>query len=551
LLKYALSVKGRKIMADSDQDKQADSAFDDDLEKMLQDNTEQLSDDEEVLDDKEAIDQLLDENPGQLAADDIAPESVDDIVDSLLDDVASGQGQEANELTAEELDEFAEDPLEHLTDVSSDDIDQLLQSSDSSEPESIDEFVDEFAEEPGPVENLSELDAELTDDTEVAEASQVVADTSIDADLDIDEFAEEEPSIDVNIEPEPATEPELARPAEAPAESMTEIDEFAESEDDFLMADFDISADESEEPVAQENYASLADEPESTRVMPAEPAAQLVDSAEMQAMSERLEKLENELADYSQSSSNDKAAEQNEVLEKSLNSQKKILRETAEASGKLKILSISSLVIGVLALIIGVVVLVMTMEVPAELEEVQNTIMDIEDGLAVPDPNTQTIQALQTTVGELQAENVKLTTTLTQLEQQIADNKKQSIALLKADLAQQLLEITGQLSALEEKVAKTRVVQQRVTSTRKIARKPKVQEWVVNLVSFKQRWYTDNKVAEFKKKGIPAEVLAVDIGGVEWYRIRVVGFKDKMAAGSYAVKIKKSLNLSSVWVSAK
>jgi cob(I)alamin adenosyltransferase len=538
-------------MADSDQDKQADSAFDDDLEKMLQDNTEQLSDDEEVLDDKEAIDQLLDENPGQLAADDIAPESVDDIVDSLLDDVASGQGQEANELTAEELDEFAEDPLEHLTDVSSDDIDQLLQSSDSSEPESIDEFVDEFAEEPGPVENLSELDAELTDDTEVAEASQVVADTSIDADLDIDEFAEEEPSIDVNIEPEPATEPELARPAEAPAESMTEIDEFAESEDDFLMADFDISADESEEPVAQENYASLADEPESTRVMPAEPAAQLVDSAEMQAMSERLEKLENELADYSQSSSNDKAAEQSEVLEKSLNSQKKILRETAEASGKLKILSISSLVIGVLALIIGIVVLVMTMGVPAELEEVQNTIMDIEDGLAVPDPNTQTIQALQTTVGELQAENVKLTATLTQLEQQIADNKKQSIALLKADLAQQLLEITGQLSALEEKVAKTRVVQQRVTSTRKIARKPKVQEWVVNLVSFKQRWYTDNKVAEFKKKGIPAEVLAVDIGGVEWYRIRVVGFKDKMAAGSYAVKIKKSLNLSSVWVSAK
>ena len=465
------------------------------------------------MDDKEAIDQLLDENPGQLAADDIAPESVDDIVDSLLDDVASGQGQEANELTAEELDEFAEDPLEHLTDVSSDDIDQLLQSSDSSEPESIDEFADEFAEEPGPVENLSEMDAELTDDTEVAEASQVVADTSIDADLDIDEFAEEEPSIDVNIEPEPATEPELARPAEAPAESMAEIDEFAESEDDFLMADFDISADESEELVAQENYASLADEPESTRVMPAEPAAQLVDSAEMQAMSERLEKLENELADYSQSSSNDKAAEQSEVLEKSLNSQKKILRETAEASGKLKILSISSLVIGVLALIIGIVVLVMTMGVPAELEEVQNTIMDIEDGLAVPDPNTQTIQALQTTVGELQAENVKLTATLTQLEQQIADNKKQSIALLKADLAQQLLEITGQLSALEEKVAKTRVVQQRVTSTRKIARKPKVQEWVVNLVSFKQRWYTDNKVAEFKKKGIPAEVLAVDIGG--------------------------------------
>ncbi|NOQ16504.1 MAG: hypothetical protein GQ581_05555 [Methyloprofundus sp.] len=543
-------------MADSDQDKQASSAFDDDLEKMLQDNTEQLNTDEEILDDKDAIDQLLDDNQEQLAADDIAAESVDDIVDSLLDDVASGQNQVANELTAEDLDEFTEDPLEHLTDVSSDDIDQLLQSTESSVPESIDEFADEFSEEP--VEKLTEMDTEVPVDNGAAEAAQVAADASIEAslDLDIDEFSEEEPSIDINVEPEAVTEPEVIEPAQASDESMNEIDEFAESEDDFLMADFDISADEDEEPVEQESSASLVEEvgnePEPTMVMAAEPVAQAVDSAEMQAMSERLEKLENALADYSQSSGSGESAGQYETLEKSLKSQKKVLRETAEASGKLKIFSISGLVVGVLALIIGIVVLVMTMGVPAELEEVQNTIMDIEDGLAVPDPNTQTIQALQTTVVELQAENIRLTTTLGRLEQQIADNKKQSTELLKADMDQQLLVITEQLSALEQKVAQTRVVKKRVASTRRVVRKPKaVREWVVNLVSFKQRWYTDNKIAEFKKKGIPAEVLAIDIGGVEWYRIRVVGFKDKIAAGSYAVKIKKSLNLSSVWVSVK
>ncbi len=532
-------------MADSDQDKQASSAFDDDLEKMLQDNTEQLSTDEEMLDDKDTIDQLLDDSQEQLAAGDIAAESVDDIVDSLLGDVASGHDQVTNELTAEDLDEFAEDPLENLTDVSSDDIDQLLQSTESSTPESIDEFSDEFAEEP--VEKLPEMDTELSVDNEEAEADKVAADALIEASLDlgIDEFSEEEPSIEVSVEPEPVTEPEVIEPVQVADENMTEIDEFSESEDDFLMADFDISADEDEEPVEQANAASLieevVDEPEST----------VVDSAEMQAMSERLEKLENALADYSQSSTNSETADQYETLEKSLKSQKKVLRETAEASGKLKIFSISGLVIGVLALIIGIVVLVMTMGVPAELEEVQNTIMDIEDGLAVPDPNTQTIQALQTTVVELQAENIRLTTTLGQLEQQITDNKKQGTELLKADLDQQLLVITEQLSALEQKVAQTRVVKKRVASTRKVARKPKVREWVVNLVSFKQRWYTDNKIAEFKKKGIPVEVFAIDIAGVDWYRIRVVGFKDKIAAGSYAVKIKKSLNLSSVWVSAK
>lgn len=509
---------------------------------MLQDNTEQLSTDEEILDDKDAIDQLLDDNQEQLIAGGHGAESVDDIVDSLLDDVASGQSQVVNELTAEDLDEFAEDPLDNLTDVSSDDIDQLLQSTESSAPESIDEFADEFAEEP--VEKLPEMDAELPVDNEEAETDQIAADASIEAslDLDIDEFSEEEPSIDINVEPEAVADPEVVEPAQVPDENMTEIDEFAESEDDFLMADFDISADEDEEPVEQGSSAPLAeevvDEPEPTIVMVAEPTAQVVDSAEMQAMSERLEKLENELADYSQSSGSGDAAEQYETLEKSLKSQKKVLRETAEASGKLKIFSISGLVIGVLALIIGIVVLVMTMGVPAELEEVQNTIMDIEDGLAIPDPNTQTIQALQTTVVELQAENIRLTTTLGRLEQQIADNKKQSAELLKADLDQQLLVITEQLSTLEQKVAQTRVVKKRVASTRKVARKPKVREWVVNLVSFKQRWYTDNKIAEFKKKGIPAEVLAIDIGGVEWYRIRVVGFKDKIAAGSYAVKIK-------------
>lgn len=70
-------------------------------------------------------------------------------------------------------------------------------------------------------------------------------------------------------------------------------------------------------------------------------------------------------------------------------------------------------------------------------------------------------------------------------------------------------------------------------------------------MSFKQRWYTDKKVESFSQQGIPTEVIAIDVDGVQWFRIRAVGFSNKAAAKDYAEKAKKVLNLSSVWVSTK
>lgn len=78
----------------------------------------------------------------------------------------------------------------------------------------------------------------------------------------------------------------------------------------------------------------------------------------------------------------------------------------------------------------------------------------------------------------------------------------------------------------------------------------KDKSWVVNLVSFKQEWYAKNKAAEFEKKGITTNILPIDIKGESWYRLRVKGFESRYDAAAYAVKIKKSLNLSSVWVAS-
>ncbi len=72
--------------------------------------------------------------------------------------------------------------------------------------------------------------------------------------------------------------------------------------------------------------------------------------------------------------------------------------------------------------------------------------------------------------------------------------------------------------------------------------------WVVNLVSFKQEWYAKRKSAEFNKKCVPAEVKQVKVKGENWFRLTVKGFKTKYEAAAYAVKVKKTLNLTSVWV---
>jgi len=70
--------------------------------------------------------------------------------------------------------------------------------------------------------------------------------------------------------------------------------------------------------------------------------------------------------------------------------------------------------------------------------------------------------------------------------------------------------------------------------------------WGVNLVAFKQEWFAKSKAAEFARQGVYAEVIPVP-GNM--YRLRVGGFKSKAEANANKDRIKKALNLDSVWVS--
>lgn len=72
--------------------------------------------------------------------------------------------------------------------------------------------------------------------------------------------------------------------------------------------------------------------------------------------------------------------------------------------------------------------------------------------------------------------------------------------------------------------------------------------WSVNLMAIKQQWYAQSKAAEFERKGVPVEVVPVEVNNQTWYRLRVTGFKDRQEANEYSARVKKALNLSSVWV---
>jgi len=110
---------------------------------------------------------------------------------------------------------------------------------------------------------------------------------------------------------------------------------------------------------------------------------------------------------------------------------------------------------------------------------------------------------------------------------------------------------------LERKIETVKKQKRSVITAKKAAAKkgPKaltsVSDWSVNLIAYKQQWYASSKAAQFAQKGVPVEILPVKIDNVTWYRLRVGGFNNREEASLYAGRVKKALNLSSVWVGNK
>jgi len=521
-LQYYEDLFERIKMSDSKDknNKESSEDFADDLDAILNDAESSLDEQKEqndLIDDEDVIDQLL----------------VDDELssDELGDSVSAEKEIEYDEFADE--DEF--------------NVDDLLDSVDA-------EVKDEFSE------------AELTDsiiEDAVSESIQPEVSSEESADeLDIDDLVD--------------------------SQSSDEQKNSAIKDD--LMADFDISADDDEllemdeveddplelvdssgsQSVEQDNAIGNVESAEFRNELDAQSAivAQTTQDvsqvnatinemnaqvsqlwADNEGLKEQLATLTSTIAglNLTTEEKDSSVAEEINALQKE---QRKLRGALKESGSKVPVITYVTLAVAILALLVGGILGAIGYGAKTDAESLTEQIAMLEEeieiisakdtGASVREANFK-INALQT---KDEGFNEQLAGLNKRVQQPDALKVVVDDLVAQNDHAQKAIE--GLLASVETlELQKSAISKKRVKKAKKAIANV---EWAVNLVSFKQEWYAKRKAEEFKKKGIPAKVEEVKIKGKKWFRLRVKGFKSKYEAAAYAVKVKKTLNLSSVWV---
>ena len=432
----------------------------------------------------------------------------------------------------DDLDKMLQETVEQLDDEvgSQEAIDKLLMADDDET--NLDQ-----------VENVDDLVDSLLDESAQEQAADIIDEFAEDP---IDEFGEDP------VEPEAIktenTTSDLVDDLLDKSLAEEPIDEFGETAEEEVS--FDISDNESEaesepEVIKEEPVARPKIERAKTK-KPVEPT-QVINLSEIKAQDEKIALLGNEITELR------KHFDYSDAIEKIIDNEKKAKQEAESAQKILKTLSICALVIAILAIGVGSTVLFFNLQLEDTVVEAQNSLMDIEDEMIAREvnPNDEKIKTVQSRIAELQETLDASAKELDLLKAEISSDRS-NVSSLNTRLKTDVTQLTDQVIVLEsdlKQLKKVKLARKTYKKSKKKATKPR--EWVVNLVSFKQRWYTDKKVESFSQQGIPTEVVSIDINGVHWFRIRAVGFYSKAAARDYAEKAKKVLNLGSVWVSAK
>ncbi|MGZ5056473.1 MAG: SPOR domain-containing protein, partial [Methylobacter sp.] len=140
----------------------------------------------------------------------------------------------------------------------------------------------------------------------------------------------------------------------------------------------------------------------------------------------------------------------------------------------------------------------------------------------------------------------------------VKEKAKQEAAPAKQEVTPTKVEAASESVPAKAKIQPEAVSAKPVTSPKVVVKEEPVKasqqaatagKWGVNLVAFKQEWFAKSKAAEFARLGVFAEVIPVHEGNSTMYRLRVSGFRSKAEAFSNTDRIKKTLNLDSVWVS--
>jgi hypothetical protein len=552
-------------------------AFADDLDAMLNIGD---TDSQQVgsIDDDEAIDRLL---VGDETFERDLNNDVDEFadIDSLLDD----DELDAKSSLANDLDEFG------------DDFDADIGINPGRDQQAID---DEFADivDANSQQDTVDLAAEVFD--EVAELERVGK---------IEDFAEDEP-VAVAVDDE--------------LENMTEIDEFSDDVElvadkaDFLIADFDISADDeyvkpvvgqseeiteaAQQPAAVEAFqreretepsleaeavlAAMIDDqagdeelivvqqsaPEpapavevAQSVQAPVPPVQVIDhSAEIAALNRNIvdiKKHQQQIRhDLTEMAGKGELLACLDNLESVQTEQKKAKRAVDAVAAKKPVAAYVANGIAVVALLIGTGLGIQGMIAKSQVGELVTIIGKLQEQMnAAPATDAADKEMLRKQLDELTVSNSVMATQIAELSKAGQANAGAvktggDQAKPSAENASQIMQIGAAIETLQNKVSALEkgrsLAAAPAPKPEKKKPEPVEENWAVNLIAFKQDWYAKSKAQEFAGKGVPAKVVKTESKGENWYRLFVDGFKTQYEAAAYAAKIKKTLNLDSVWV---
>lgn len=488
-------------MADSKEKKnqKLSANFADDLDSMLDDAASATSSTEELMGDDDAIDQLLMDNA--LESEEQHEGDIDELDELFVDDsLAFNLDDEAEpELEPASKEPQSKEPLEDNT---------------SSNPISeVDEFaeIDEFSDfdldagEPKP-EPLSVTQGQEDNDFIVSEFDISYDDTTTDS-IDNGDNSPEASGLTVELAKEQIDKPEI------PSRDQTTV-----------------------------SAAAI----DSTLAAQAAQISQLI--SEQDAIKQQLNEPSPDGTDHS------------EDIE-CLNKAQQAFKKQFEPISKLSTFAYTALGLAIVALLTAIALGFAGWNTSAEIEELMQRVVNLEDNqeAIIAKNNDKDINEMNTKIALQNQTLNELATQVNAFTGTDANGKASSpITTLNTELSmaisqQQTLNdsissLDARIRQLETKTSPRSLKDNKTTGKKGAGNVSATKGWTVNLVSFRQAWYASRKAAEFAKKGISAEVVAVQVKGDPWYRLTVKGFKSKAKAMSYAAWVKKTLNLDSVWL---
>ncbi len=546
-------------MADSKdkRNESSDDEFADDLDAMLSDAESSMGVVDEQVDDEDVIDRLLMDDTFDVDSD--SESKTDDEFsadEQVYSNIEESNSNTMAEIQEDEIDEFAVDDL----------IDSVASTSEGKAVEEVDEFADDDEFDVDSLLDSVDVEKDDKDKYSETESSQLQQEpTEREDEFDIDDLID---STAGKVEEDGGEE------------------EISSVDDDFLMADFDISADDNEmlevdqvDELESVEKTKVEQDPEPVKVEQTPTPGEYINElnahkavvtqtnedlaqvngaitelkkqvAQTLADNEALKNLITELTTVT-TEKDDSALEEIDLIQKDQRRLKKAIKE-----GEDKVPAIVYVVMGIaiLALLIGSGLGMVGYGAKTDVENLAESILSLEEEVEIINAkdNSKQFQEIDFKVNQLKIKVGELEIQLAALLKEEQRPKSNSLQTVVDDLviqnahAQKAIEkLLADVEVLEQKVVISEAARKRAIRAKKINAQVK---WVVNLVSFKQEWYAKRKAEEFKKKGVAAVVERVVVNGETWFRLRVKNFKSKYEAAAYAVKVKKILNLSSVWV---